>query len=90
MGVHPYWSHLRSDSINSLSDMDELTQAQNDMLHHIEGLLSEHFDAHVLIVDVSDVNYKGDYLTVGHYNGGPAHAMGLCQYQIEQIKKNLE
>ena len=69
--------------------IDGLTNKQQEILDQIHIMLSEHFDAHVIIVDCANVNDTGDHLTAGQYNGGPATAMGLCQYQFEHIKHSL-
>lgn len=68
---------------------EHLTDAQNEVLDQIHELLTEHFDNHVVVVELANVTDEGHHLTLGQYNGGPAIAMGLCLYQIRYIERTL-
>jgi hypothetical protein len=64
-----------------------MTEKQQQILDQVQELLIEHFDAHVVVTDISDVDDSNNHSTQGGYSGGIPIAMGLCLYQIEYLKR---
>lgn len=62
-----------------------MTDKQREIMDQVHEMLSEHFDAHVFVVDAADVDDSGNHRYGAAFNGGIGTAMGLHQYGIEKI-----
>jgi hypothetical protein len=66
-----------------------MTDAQQQVLQKVHDLLGEHFEHVVLIVGSYDEDKR--YSTSGHWHGGLAPAIGLCniyqqKWQIDHLR----
>ena len=69
--------------------MNGFTDKQKEVMNQVQELLTEHFDAHVMIVTVYDINDEREHVTGGGFGGGTVAALGLIQHYDTKMKATL-
>lgn len=71
--------------------MAVLSDKQQEVLDQVNNLLSEHFDAHVIVFSAYDVDDEGHEIQDYLFAGGRAAAIGMCDMTSAAImEKHLE
>lgn len=64
--------------------MEGLTPKQNEVLAKVAEMLSEHFDASMILVETEDENEECTLFT--RYDGGRSRAIGMMELKIADLK----